>query len=731
MTVVNTNMSALTAQSAQRMSQNSLSMAMERLSTGQRINSAKDDAAGLAISQRMTADVRGLAVAIRNANDGMSLAQTAESAMGEVTNMLQRMRELAVQASNGTMTADNRKALQAEVKQLSGEIDSIGSRTNFNGIKLLDGSAKGLQLQTGSRAGETVKFDIGSTRATDLGTGSTAALSATGAFNATAAGLASNQSLVSGDLTINGVTIGASSTDDDSVSFDAKGASAIAKVAAINRASAQTGVSAVAGKTQMTGTAMTAAAVTGTVTINGRETASIAATTNAAANRTLVVEAINAISGQTGVTAIDTGDDLAGVRLEAADGRNITVTFDTGSLTAATTGLKVGAQSGTFSLVSENGEPITIGSTSAGQVARSGLQVGSYERGVSGVTSDSRAVATNAAGAYTLNAGDLKINNIAIRQATAADDTASDDRALSSKKAGSAIAIAAAINSASEQTGVTAKANSLTIDGAAPTTVIAATTTTNLALNGVQVAITLDQNHSAQETRENVIGAINKFSGLTGVVASDSGKGGISLTAEDGRNISVAVDSDDATAANFGLGSATIRGTGTSYSVVGITDTAVFTADTVQTAYATVSLSSSKGIKVEAGTQAFSTTSNFTRLGFEENKYGSDEGGLKVADIDLSTQEGAVAALDAIDEALTSVNLDRANLGAVQNRLEATVNNLSSNSTNLQSSRSRIVDTNFAQETTNLARSQTLSQAAQAMLAQANQSQQQVLQLLR
>ena len=134
MTVINTNISALTAQAGQRTSQMGLAMAMERLSTGQRINSAKDDAAGLAISQRMTADVRGLAVAIRNANDGMSMAQTAESAMGEVTNMLQRMRELAVQASTGTVTNDDRKNLQAEVKQLTGEIDSIGARTNFNGI---------------------------------------------------------------------------------------------------------------------------------------------------------------------------------------------------------------------------------------------------------------------------------------------------------------------------------------------------------------------------------------------------------------------------------------------------------------------------------------------------------------------------------------------------------------------------------------------------------------------
>ena len=287
MTVINTNLSALMAQNGQRTSQMGLSMAMERLSTGLRINSAKDDAAGLAISQRMTADVRGLAVAIRNANDGMSLAQTAESAMGEVTNMLQRMRELAVQASNGTVTGDDREALQAEVKQLTSEIDSIGARTNFNGIKLLDGSAKNVQLQTGSRAGETVKFGIGSARAADLGTGATAALSASGAFEATATNLSANQSLIASDLLINDVNIGASSSDDDNLSSGERAASALAKVAAINRASAQTGVSAVVGKTVMTGSAMTAAALTGTVTINGKETASITTTTSAAANRTL------------------------------------------------------------------------------------------------------------------------------------------------------------------------------------------------------------------------------------------------------------------------------------------------------------------------------------------------------------------------------------------------------------------------------------------------------------
>ncbi|MEI6418743.1 MAG: hypothetical protein WCO82_06740, partial [Sphingomonadales bacterium] len=564
MTVINTNINALTAQSAQRNANTSLGQAMERLSTGKRINAAKDDAAGLAISQRMTADVRGLNVAMRNANDGISMAQTAESAMGEVTNMLQRMRELSVQAANGTMSGGNRAALQAEVKPLGGEIDNVGERTNFNGLKLLDGSARNVRLQTGSRAGETVSFGIGSTRARDLGTGSTPALSASGAFATAAATLASNEALQAGDLTINGVSIGASSGNDDSVSADAKAASAVAKAAAINRASGQTGVRAVVGKTVMTGTAMTATAATGTITVNGITTQSVSTTTSAAQNRTLVAAAINAISGQTGVRAVDTGDDNGGLKLEAADGRNISVALDT--LTAAQTGLKVGSQSGSFSLVAENGQPIEIGSTSAGRLSRAGLQAGSFERGVSTASTDARAVATGAASAKTLNNGDLSINGTAIRAATVDDDTFSSNAAPSSAKAGSAIAIANAINASSGQTGVTAKANAQTISSTT-TTVIGTTATATLGINGTLIDITLDQNHSAQQTRDNVAAEINKFSGLTGVAAKDNGRGGLDLTAEDGRNISVYFDSDEGAAANFGLGGASIKGTGTSYTV--------------------------------------------------------------------------------------------------------------------------------------------------------------------
>ena len=732
MTIINTNLSALKAQNGNRMAQMGLDRAMERLSTGLRINSAKDDAAGLAISQRMTADVRGLSVAIRNAGDGISLAQTAETAMGEVTNMLQRMRELAVQAANGTISGEDREALQAEVGQLVSEIDNVANRTSFNGIRLLDGSSNRLSLQTGSRAGQTVQLSIGSTRAGDLGTGSVPGLTASGAFEATAANLAANQALQANDLTINGVAIGSSKAEDDSLSSGNKEASAIAKAAAINRASAQTGVRAVVGSTTMTGSAMTAAGATGTVTINGVTTGSITTTTNAAASRTAVVDAINLISGQTGVRAIDTGDNNLGIRLEAADGRNIEVSLTT--LTAAATGLKEGAQSGTYSLVSTSGGPIELGTLGSGRISRAGLAVGSFDRGVSTVTTDARAVASSATGAdvRVLNTGDLVLNGVSIRASKASDDTFSDTRAGSSQKAASGIAIAAAINASSAETGVTATAAPTQID-ATTTTVIGTSATATLVINGVSMDIALSATDSAQQTRENVANVINNNSGATGVTAVDNGRGGLSLTAADGRNISVWFDSDEATggAANFGLAGATVAGTGTAYTVTGVTDPNSIGAATVNTAYSQVTLSSSKAIDIRAGSQGFAAASNFTALGFEENRYGADLGGLKIKDVDISSQEGATEALNAIDEALKSISINRAELGAVQNRLEATINNLTSANTNTMAARSRIQDADFAAETTQLARGQILTQAAQAMLGQANQSQQGVLQLLR
>jgi flagellin len=185
MTVINTNIGALRAQNSSRLASHMMETSMTRLSSGKRINSAKDDAAGLAIATRMDAKVRGLSQAIRNSNDGISLAQTAEGAMDETSNILVRMRELAVQASNGATSATDRTALQTEVTQLISQIDDIAKRTDFNGTSLLDGTAN-INIQTGVDTGETVNITIADLQATGLGVAGLSLATTAGASSALA-----------------------------------------------------------------------------------------------------------------------------------------------------------------------------------------------------------------------------------------------------------------------------------------------------------------------------------------------------------------------------------------------------------------------------------------------------------------------------------------------------------------------------------------------------------------
>lgn len=185
--VINTNVASLNAQRNLNSSQSLLNTSLQRLSSGLRINSAKDDAAGLAISERMTSQIRGMNQAARNANDGISLAQTAEGALVEIGNNLQRIRELAVQSANATNSEDDREALQKEVTQLINEIQRVGEQTSFNGITLLDGNFTSQEFQVGANEGEIIDFtDIADHTASGLlvdsvdisGTDGTAAASA-------------------------------------------------------------------------------------------------------------------------------------------------------------------------------------------------------------------------------------------------------------------------------------------------------------------------------------------------------------------------------------------------------------------------------------------------------------------------------------------------------------------------------------------------------------------------
>ena len=722
MAVINTNIKAIVAQESSRQVNLKLATAMERLSTGLRINSAKDDAAGLAISERMNAQVRGLGMAIKNASDGLSMAQTADGAYGEVTSMLQRMRELAVQAATGSMSPLDRKSIQLEIDELKSEIENVATKTHFNGIKLLDGTARNVELQVGANEGDRIQVGFDSVRTKDIGSGLRPALTSVGG------NVDTFDAFEAGDLIINGALVNGSLPTDDNASIGSASvvaASAIAKVAAINRVTEQSGVYALVNETTVMGSTMTAPTATVTaaaITINGVSTAEVSLGLDNESNRVAIAKAINAISDQTGVRAVNTGDDQQGVRLIADDGRNVSVAFD-GSLSSGNTGLAASATYvGTYSLYSVSGEPITIEHQIGRDISGTGLRMGTYqpdtaamvtlERSGAGTVGDgpvapqTAGVSPSSATVGVLYGDTLVINDIAIGAARATDDTASHSTTASAKAA-SAIATAAAINRKSDLHGVKAVAEPNVIRSETTTSFVAGASGV-MSLNGVRLDI-------STTTRNGVVETVNAYSGQTGVTARAYGQG-IELVAEDGRNVLVAL-SAGLSAGNIGLSGVTL-GTGAS---------AALSAGHAVVFYSSVSLTSEKAFQVTRGSEG---GPNFDALGFREGTFGGSNTGVKVADVDVSTQDGAGIAITAIDAALEDVSSAQARSGAYQNRLDAVINVQSEASENLQASKSRIMDADYALEATNLAKAQIVAQAATAMLAQANQSQQTVLQLL-
>ncbi|WP_303285386.1 flagellin [Marinobacter sp. SS8-8] len=349
--IINTNIASLNAQRNLNTSQREADTTLQRLSSGLRINSAKDDAAGLAISERFTSQVKGLNQAIRNANDGISLSQVAEGALGESANALQRIRELAVQSANATNSGSDRKALQAEVSQLIEEIDRIASETEFNGLRILDGSYVTQQFQVGANANQTIGVSIDGTKANQIGsvvdvagevarTGAETLGTATGGSNGAAQAGVTDSTGVSGAATgtsviING-TVVADSTRFAGTLAGQEADSAYAKAAAIN-GSALDGVSALAeteksftgvgpGSNSLatfTDPAAEGDTATYSIDINGVKVLETTLDTGDGISLADAEAAINEFSSQTGVRAeIDTSGQLV---LRAKDGRNIDI----------------------------------------------------------------------------------------------------------------------------------------------------------------------------------------------------------------------------------------------------------------------------------------------------------------------------------------------------------------------------------------------------------------------
>jgi flagellin len=407
---INTNQSALNAQRQLSSTSNSLSRSFERLSSGLRINGAKDDAAGLSITTRFSAQIRGLNQAVRNSNDGISLAQTAEGALNETTNILQRIRELSVQSANDTNNDSDRASLQAEVSQLKTELDRIAETTNFNGNKILDGSFLSKDVQVGANVGETINVSIGGAATSDLAR-QVRETAQTG--NGTLIEV-DNAALASGDIEFSSrltkgtfVQVRGTVAADDNLSTTQADTSAIAKAAAINDLSNTTGVRAIVGDTMASGTAIAGGTLDGTnyIQVNGEKISGFSVEANDASGG--LVDAINAVSDKTGVVAsLDASSELV---LTAADGRNIDVQIE--GTAGVTTGLTGTINRGTLTLQSNEQFDLR---------AATGSEIG-FGSGVFGVNTDKAVssvdISTRTGAVEALDVIDLALEDVSSQRA--------------------------------------------------------------------------------------------------------------------------------------------------------------------------------------------------------------------------------------------------------------------------------------------------------------------------
>ncbi len=393
--VINTNIASLNAQRNLNKSQAALGTSLQRLSSGKRINSAKDDAAGLAISQRFSAQIRGLDQAVRNSNDGISLAQTAEGALGEVTNNLQRIRELGVQSANATNSSSDRAAMQQEVSQLVSEINRISVQTNFNGTSLLDGSFASKAFQVGANVGETIVLSA-ITNATKGGLGLDNG-------TATVTGTAVTAPLNAGDVKINGHDVGAVATG-----------SAKAMATAIQAADAN--VTATASTSVNTGTFNITASSSGDsytlvvagVSITGADTGTGITGATMDAAMTAGGGLVNTALASAGITM--TGSFAAGNKTFIdVDGDNVVISSSvvggvTGGVASGT-----GTNTGTLSLASTGNDIRLTGNS----LAKAGLTAGT-----TAVTGNTLDVSTVTGANLLITAVDSALNTVNSSRAT-------------------------------------------------------------------------------------------------------------------------------------------------------------------------------------------------------------------------------------------------------------------------------------------------------------------------
>ena len=661
MTVINTNIKALYTQSALKESNRASQVAMQQLSTGKRINSSKDDAAGLAIAARMTQNIQGMNQSIRNSGDAISLIQVAEGATNEITTMLQRMSELAVQSSNSTYSTEQRGYLDQEFQQLKQEIVRISETHQWNGFPILNGKAGapvGSPVTTTNlRAG----VDAGGVAIKTLGDGDLTIVNSKGVPIAIPASLASSDTK-------------SNSTADSS----SKSGSAIAIAAAINSQIATTGVNAKAIGPVVTATKTTVGekSIQTDLWVNGNKVSlSLTAGQTVSERRQYVITSINANTATHGVTAGDGGN--GGLTLTTTDGRNLSVWYDGSSANGL------------------NGSDFGLGLNTA---------TASNPVGITGVAS-----------------------------ATVAAQGAAE----------------------------TAVVTFVALDAGVPITVNGLTFTPTANITNVNIATAFANLTSGMSAAE--AASSHAASALLGTYTGKFTEGFTTGAVTDTSKVTATATDDN-------------KGNITNIVVTCTTTTGAATAPGVNvpasTAYGTVTLNSINAFTVRPGANAYpsasgaaavdATFANFTALGFKAEtinpknigrlsfqvgpspdqlisidladfgKNGDVTGAITSdkAPTNILSVQSANDVTQSVNKSLDMISMTRASMGAVMNRLEHVIDNLTNVVMNSEASRSQIEDADYAAASTELARTQIMQQAATAVLAQANTSQQSVLKLL-
>ena len=699
MTSVNTNIAGLTAQYNLKNVNRDMETTMERLSTGKKINSAGDDAAGLAIVSRMRTQINGLNQSIRNANDGISLVKTSEGAINEVSNMLQRMRELAVQASSGTNSDADQATLDLEIQQLKTEIDRIATSTQFNSMNLLDGTFA-RTLQIGDKAGHSLDVSLESVKIADLGMGS----SSTGGSSVVSArinvgsDLLLDGAVVEGTVKINGQDVGAVADNADMEAILKAINDNVDNVTA-------TGFNTVVAKNVGNGVT-----TVGQFKVYARELGQDATTTfniSASASMDELVANINKETG--GVVTASTSSEgkltlsnETGATIMVADtSSNLGSGFPTGSAGHHALGF-----GGFIKLTADDSNSVRVEKGNLHD-ATPGDDDDLAQFGFREVTSETENDRYSLTGIAITSAGvtggwtqtDLTINGVAIYDSDIA--TTSFSGKLD------------AINNFSSETNVTATANfekSFDFSG------ITFTATDQTYINGT--AVIVGANIAALVTN------INAATGPTGITATQNGSNIVLSGAFQSVEIRNSDQDSDAAAGATYFGA--------------IAAGQASTVDKIKTYYGSIRLDSTANepISVKLGDSAAVAEHGFLEANVGAADYEVNEAtlgvsaGSTVAGLSVATGSAAANALKTLDNAINKVDSIRSELGALNNRLDYTVTNLSNIVLNTQAAKSQIEDANFADETTNLIKGQILAQAATSMLAQANQSKQALLALL-